>query len=76
MTKYTPKTEKRHSDETKAKIRAKLRKLNEDPEYRAMQAEARAKNAEKIRQSSEAYNARVAKALALLEAQEREANNA
>ncbi|MCO4276717.1 hypothetical protein NG701_20245 [Pseudarthrobacter sp. HLT3-5] len=59
---YIPKTDKRLSDETKAKIAAKVRERNGTPEARAA-----------ISENLKAYHARVAAALALLD--EQEANN-
>lgn len=57
--KYIPKTDKRLSDETKAKIAAKLREVNGTPEARAA-IKARTVN----------HNARVKAALVLLAEQE------
>lgn len=57
--KYIPKTDKRLSDETKAKIAAKLREVNGTPEARAA-----------IKARTVSHNARVKAALALLAEQE------
>ena len=57
--KYTPKTDKRHSEEHKAKIAAKLREKYSDPE-------ARAETSAKMK----AYHARAQAAMALLAEQE------
>lgn len=57
--KYVPKTDKRLSDETKAKIAAKIRERNSTPEARAA-----------ISDNMKAYQARVKAALALLAEQE------
>lgn len=65
--KYIPKTDRRHTDETKAKIAAKVRETNGTPE-------ARAAIAERSRTAMLAYHERTRKALALLA--EAEADNA
>lgn len=57
--KYTPKTDRRLSDETKAKIAAKVRERNGTPEARAA-----------ISENMKAYHARAQAALAALEAQQ------
>lgn len=63
MPKYIPKTDKRLSDETKAKIAATLRERNGTPE-------ARAAIGERASKSMKAYHARTREALALLAEQE------
>lgn len=57
--KLTPKSDKRHSEEHKAKIAAKLREVNGTPE-------AKAAIAERSRKSMLAYHERTRQALALL----------
>lgn len=61
--KITFKTSKRHTEEHKAKIAAKLREVNGTPE-------ARAAIAERSRKAMLAYHERARQALALLEQQE------
>lgn len=57
--KYIPKTDKRHTEATKAKIAAKLRERNGTPQARAA-----------ISANLKAYHARAQAAIALLEEQE------
>lgn len=57
--KYIPKTDKRLTDETKAKIAAKIRERNSTPEARAA-----------ISENMKAYHARAQAAMALLAEQE------
>lgn len=61
--KYVPKTDKRLSDETKAKIAASVKARNSTPE-------ARAAIAERSSRAMKAYHERTRQALALLAEQE------